>query len=75
MAMLSKEEKAQLLKMSKSKGLREGMRFISKNRYNPFGAGDAVDIDKFITFLTEFNAFINHPVRPFRKIIDKRMLL
>lgn len=73
--MLNEEEKRELKEMANSSKLKEDMRRLSKTRYNPFIVNGNVDLDKFLTFLTEYNYFINHKPKPFRKIIDKDMRL
>ena len=76
MAKLSKQEKDELLKLAKSRKLSAGSSLINKNRINPFLKSDGtVDVDKYIFFLTEYNRFINHNPRPFRRIVDKDMRL
>lgn len=72
---LSEEEKEELKKLSQSFTFKEDMQKLLKNRHNPFIVNGKVDVDKFITFLTEYNYFINHKPKPFRKIIDKDMRL
>lgn len=67
---LNREEKKELRDLAYSLELREDMKRLLVNRYNPFVINGKVDIDAYITFLTEYNFFINHIVRPFRKIID-----
>lgn len=73
--MFSEEEKAELLMAAQSETLRRDMRIIAQNRHNPFMLNGKIDLDRVVTFLTELNGFLGHPVKPFRKIIDKKMLL
>ncbi len=73
--MISKDEKEELLRLAKSSSLREDMRHISANRHNPVIIHGRVDMDRLITFLTEYNEFINHQPKPFKKIIDRVMKL
>ena len=72
---LRQEDKTELLEMARSRRLREDFRKISENRYNPFLVNGAVDLNRFVSFLTDYNEFINHAKRPFRKIIAKDMRL
>lgn len=72
---LSKEERAELKKLAKSAKLQEDMRRLSRQRHNPFVVDGQVDIDRFLVFLTEYNYFINHARRPFRRIKDEKMRL
>lgn len=73
--MLSDAEKKELKELAKSSKFREDLRKISKNRHNPFMVNGDVDVDRLIIFLTEYNYFINHNPKPFRRIIDKIMKL
>lgn len=66
--MLSREEKEELLRLSRSPQLRRDFRIVRKNREQFFMKKGKVDIDKYIKFLTAANAFINHSLKPFRKI-------
>lgn len=73
--MLSDQDKKELLEMAHSRQMREDFRIMVSNRHNPFLVNGVVDLDKFIDFLNDYNEFIDHISRPFRKIIDKKMLL
>jgi hypothetical protein len=69
----SKKEKEELLSLSQSSSLKADMRYVSAHRYNPFIVDGKVDLDRFITFLTEYNEFINHKPKPFKPMIDRIM--
>lgn len=71
MAKLNKEEKEELKKITNSSNLRNDLRKISENRHNPFIINGEMDLDRLLTFLTEYNYFINHVPKPFHKIADK----
>ncbi len=73
--MLNEKEKQEWREWAQSDTLREDMRRLEKNRHNPFIVNGRVDLDKYIRFLTEFNAFANHARKPFHRIIDKDMRL
>ncbi len=73
--MLTEKEKQEWRELAQSAGLRDDMRRIEQNRHNPFMDQGKVDLDKYIHFLTEFNAFANHVQKPFRRIIDSNMKL
>lgn len=73
--MLSKEEKEELKYFANSSKLREDMQRLAETKYNPFLINGNVDADKILEFLTEYNCFINHAPKIFRKIIDKDMRL
>ncbi|MBF0552940.1 MAG: hypothetical protein HQK96_00115 [Nitrospirae bacterium] len=61
--------------MSKSETLRLDMRRVAAQRHNPFMKNGQPDIDACLEFLMEYNEFINHEPKPFRKIKDTVMLL
>ncbi len=73
--MLTKEEKNELRKFSKSAQLRDDMRAVSKTRHDSLLINQVIDIDRLVTFLTDYNRFISHQPRLFRKIIDSHMIL
>lgn len=71
MVKLTKLEKEEFKKITKSKKLKEDLRKILTNRYNPFIVDGKIDIDIFLDFVNEYNQFINHTPKPFRKILTK----
>ncbi|MBI5554915.1 MAG: hypothetical protein HY920_03550 [Elusimicrobia bacterium] len=73
--MLTEKEKQEWREWAQSDTLREDMRRLEENRHNPFMVNGRVDLDKYIRFLTEFNAFANHARKPFHRIIEKDMKL
>lgn len=75
MALLSKKEKEELLRLARSSSLRDDMKHLRENRHNPVIVNGKVDINRLITFLTQFNEFINHKPKPFKKMIDRVMKL
>ncbi len=66
--LISREEKQELLELSRSLRLKKDLQIIKKNCYMPFIKEGKIDLDKYIKFLTLCNAFINHNLKPFRKI-------
>lgn len=72
---LTEEEKRELKNLSQLPRLKEDMRLLSNNRHNPFLIDGKIVLDRYITFLNEYNSFINHIQKPFHKIIDKDMKL
>ncbi len=72
MTKLTKEEKKEIKTLAKLKKLKEDLRKILNQRYNPFVINGEVDIDKFLDFLNEYNQFINHTPKPFKKILTKK---
>ena len=75
MAKLGEEEKRELRELANSSQLREDTTKLTETRYNPFIINGNVDIDRLLIFLTEYNQFINHNLKPFQEIIDKDMRL
>ncbi len=73
--MISEEEKKELLRLAESSSLKEDMRHLSATRHNPVMINGKASIDRLITFLSEYNEFINHEPKPFKKIIDRVMKL
>ena len=66
---LSEEEKAELLATARSASLRADMQSLRARDRAP------LDFDRYIEFATVCNAFANHARKPFRRIIDDRMIL
>lgn len=75
MATISEGAKQELLKLSESASLRKDMQIIRANRHNPFFKDGKADADAYVEFLNQFNEFINHTPKPFRRMIDKDMKL
>lgn len=73
--MLSSEQKEELLVTARSSKLKKDLEQVSKKRYNPFVINGQIDIDRYLTFLNEYNLFVDHRPRPFRKIIAKDIRL
>jgi len=71
----TEEEREELRKLSQSSSLQEDMRRLAANRHTPFIVNGQVDTERLITFLTEYNEFINHTPRPFRPIIEREIKL
>ena len=72
---LSIKEQEELLRLSQSSSLQNDMKYVSAHRHNPLIVDGKVDLDRLITFLTEYNEFINHKPKPFKPMIDKVMKL
>ena len=74
--MFSEEMKKELRELAESEAFRKDMETVRANRHNPFIKEDGtVDVDAYLEFLDDYNEFINHEPRPFRRIIDKDMRL
>jgi hypothetical protein len=72
---LDEEEKKELQRLARSRSLREDLEKLARSRHRIFFSGDAVDTDRVLEFLCEYNAFIHHAPRKFRPIVDRLMKL
>jgi hypothetical protein len=72
---LSIKEKEELLALAKSSALKKDMQYLAAHRHNPLIFDGKVDLDRYITFLTEYNEFINHQPKPFKPMVEKIMKL
>ena len=72
---LPRNIKDEITALSKSAKLQEDMRTVAKEKYLPLLKDGKVDIDAYIAFVTQFNEFINHQQKPFKKILDRNMIL
>jgi hypothetical protein len=75
MPLLNDKEKNELKELARSLQLKGDTERLAAGRYNPFVINGEIDIDKFLSFLTQYNQFINHRPKLFQKIIDKDMRL
>ena len=73
MATLSVAEKKELLDKAASVELRDDMRLLRQTRHTLLREDGQVDIARWIEFLTEYNAFINHEPKPFAPMIERDM--
>lgn len=72
---ISIKEQEELRRLAQSSSLQNDMKYIAAHRHNPLFVDGNVDLDRLITFLTEYNEFINHNPKPFKPIIDRIMKL
>lgn len=75
MAVITDDEKLELLRLAASLSMKEDMRLVACQRHNPVVVDGKVNMDHALEFLTQFNEFINHQPKPFKPIIDKDMRL
>lgn len=68
MGILSKKEKEELLRLSRSAKLRKDFQKIRENRFRCRLNNSKITLDDYIKFLTISNLFANHRQKPFRKI-------
>lgn len=71
MTRIPKKEEKEFKKFSEDASLRRDMEIISAQKVNPFFKNGSTDVDAYIEFVTQFNEFINHQPKPFRRIIDR----
>ncbi|MEW6087105.1 MAG: hypothetical protein AB1498_02225 [bacterium] len=72
---LSEKAAKELIKFAKSGELRKDMEMLKASWQSPFIKEGEVNADAYIDFVQQYNEFINHAPRPFRKIIDKDIKL
>ncbi|KAF0220521.1 MAG: hypothetical protein FD174_1175 [Geobacteraceae bacterium] len=48
---------------------------LRANRHNPFIVDGKVDCARVVEFLTDYNEFLYHPMKPHRPFIEKDMKL
>ncbi len=75
MIKISKKAEKEFKKFSELHSFRKDMDMIASSRHQPFLKDGKVDVDAYIEFVTQFNEFINHTPKPFKRIIDKDMRL
>jgi hypothetical protein len=73
--MISRTAAMELREAVRSESLRNDMKAVADSRHNPFMKNDSVDIDAYILFVSEFNAFINHEPKRFEPMLDNDMRL
>ena len=72
---ISKKASKELLKISRSGYLKKDMTTIAGQKHNPFFKNGRANADAYIEFVTQYNEFINHQPKPFRRMIDNDMKL
>jgi hypothetical protein len=72
---LSDKAEKELIDSSRSDSLRRDMEIVTSNRYNSFFRNGIVDADAYVEFVTEYNEFINHRLKPFVPMSEKDMRL
>jgi hypothetical protein len=72
---LSDEEKEELRALAASGSMRADAGQLRATRHNPFIVNGEVDCDRVTEFLTAYNEFLNHPVKPRREFIERNMKL
>lgn len=72
---ISQQAVEEFLELSRFKSLKKDMEILMLQQHDPFIKKGEVYIDVYIEFVTQFNEFINHQPKPFRRIIDRDMRL
>ena len=72
---LSREAEQELLASAQSEELGKDLSLLDARNKTPFIRGGTADVDAYVEFVSQFNDFINHQPKPFRKIIDRQMKL
>jgi hypothetical protein len=73
--MISREAEQELREAANSQSFRNDMRTVVESRHDPFIENDNADVDVYLTFVSEFNAFINHMPKRFEPIKGSDMRL
>lgn len=75
MKTLSKAAAVEIRELTRSTAFKKDMDAVTSLRHNPFVRAGVVDVDAYIDFVSEFNAFINHEQRRFEPMKDPDMRL
>jgi hypothetical protein len=71
----SEQEKEELRSVASSASMRADSRRLRAGRINPFIMHGNVDSDRVVEFLTEYNEFLNNPMKPRWIFIEENMKL
>lgn len=71
----SEREKEELRTVASSASMRADSQRLRAGRINPFIMNGNVDCDRVLEFLTEYNQFLNNPIKPRWIFIEKNMKL
>jgi len=72
---ISKADREELLALSRSESMRDDAWKVAENRHDPLVIDGEVSADRVVEFLTQYNEFLNHPIKPFRPPIEDNMKL
>ena len=73
--LINTTDRAELLALSHSESMRKDEAKVAANRHNPFLVGGEVSTDRVLEFLTQYNEFLGHPIKPLRPFIELNMKL
>ncbi len=71
----SNEIDREIADLSQSDSLKKDMSTIRSQKHCPFENDKTMTVEAFLEFISQYNEFINHEPKPFKKIIDKDMIL
>jgi hypothetical protein len=69
------QAKKELLEFAKSESFKQDIEMLRSPWNNPFIKKGKVDVDAYIEFVTQFNAFINHRPKALNCMVDVKMKL
>ena len=72
---INEQEKSELKALAASESMRADSVRLRAARPNPFMVDGKVDCDRVMEFLTDYNEFLNHPMKPHWTFIEKKMRL
>jgi hypothetical protein len=72
---LTESERAELVALSRSASLRSDCKRVADTRHNPFIVDGEIRADRVVDFLTQYNEFLNHPIKPRTAFIEDNMKL
>lgn len=72
---ISRKSEKEFVEIARSQSLRKDMEIVVSQRHNPFIKEGAADPDTYIEFVVQYNEFINHEPKPFKRIVDGDMRL
>jgi hypothetical protein len=73
--LLTEPEKTELRAIKCSETYRNDNMMISATRHNPYIVNGKVDCDRVIEFLSDYNEFLKHPMKPAKHFIERNMKL
>jgi hypothetical protein len=73
--MFSPAAEQELRELSRSGSFRRDMDTLRRGRLHAFVKDGTVDIDAYLLFVAEFNEFVGHEPKTFRRIVDLDMRL
>ena len=72
---ISKVDREEMLALSRSQAMRDDAREVAERRHNPLLRDGVVSAQRVVEFLTQYNEFLNHPMKPFERPIEDNMKL